>query len=1792
MKRLLLIFVSVALAAGVLSYAAAPKDAKKDESIASLWDQYEKASEKDQVGKMADILETIKARSLEERSTWDYYKSCCGYVAAMSSRNWKLRNELASAAIEEISAYGEPVLDYLLNREMMTDEERLAFLDENAEVLKSRRNTDVYAGVGMIYHKALLPTVADDYQFVLWDMFNGGVFHDFEHRKVIYDKLSESLGGVYPQAAVAEFVFMKTSLRAEVMKDHEEPLAAFAQEHKGKALEVMADALSIALELAEDKTEGGSSEYFKVMRRRVVDLIRERDSFRDDFEKSLAGYCTVLDDILRHLDAKVAYVDVKDGSVQLRLRNLDKIKVRLLQGKETVFETVVRNPKESYYTLDTLSLDLPALDDGDYRIQCLSGTDELGERSFPKYTLSSAVRQDAGGLAIYVADYMTGEPVDSVDVLLYRNDRKLAEVKGFGLNGFTRLPSEIASRLDERSYGQTLVCLVRGEDGKIRKSVLRNLRSEPPVTEAAQASNSVRIMLERSAYNPGEQVRFKAVVYRSYPDGSTATVPAGQEFIARLVDMNDETLASIALTTNEFGSVAGEFPLTMIKRNGRHDVSIWQGDKELSKSSFIVDEYVLPTFDVSFDTLEQVFFAGDEIVISGILKSYTGHPLSSAKVDVKVSLFGDTVLEETVALGHDGAFSVNFKDVADDDASWREYTAEVKVTDLTGETHMFYHRQPVMQRPYIACTLLNPADGQCSIDSDESGVMMLDQETARICCEAGYDSRNLCQGIPLKYSVLKDGVAVVGGEVMSGEAAELDFSCMEPGLYEFRIVMDEHASDGSNVSGELKKKILWLSSDGTHIDVPEIVENIFHVMSEDRMALHVGAGAGPVWAVVELFGNEKQLLRSEIVYVEKGGMKTIDYEYLAEYPDGVVMNVMYFRKGECYRYSHIWRRPVIRHEVPLELTRFMDETLPGTACTISFRTLPGVEAVASVYDVATDRIYSNPWRTVRRSAVTVRQVGIKDVNGKYEGGRFWEMGYSRPIHRSNVLVNPYSSSDDLWELESSVVVGFGGRAAGIRGTGSVRRIYGSRRSDSLMADAVNEEAVPFQMAESKAGFSGMEGIQIRDSFSAALAFEPFLYPDEDGVVTFSFDASDKLSTYVVSVFAHDKEMNNAVERRDMKVTMPVKLSVVQPQYLYEGDVYVLNASVSSLSSADVAGDMMVEVYSGGTYEGQTPLARYVAEDLEIVAGGSAAESFEIEVPSGVDTLGFKVVFAAGEFSDGMFVKIPFYAADQVIREAHSAVLQAGESEEELVRELRSRFVNGSSMGAEYSSMSVLDMLKASLPLVVEAESKDAVSQSEAVYVNLLAAGLRKEDGEDVGAYAQAARTAMEKVAACVNEDGGIAWFEGMKSSPVVTAVVLGRIAGLRDRGLLELMSSDYSDLVSDAVKYLDSVYFNDSDRPVWYGGLSFWQYLAVRAGYAEVPFDERAARKAVGSGEYREFKTDVKDFLTPARGEAWTDGCVFGKVRMLSILSDLMASQEGMTLARQWGLRGYRMRRSMIRELNSLKEYAAEHPSGGVYYPNAVMPWRGLLESEAYAHAMTCDLFRDLSSDPDLSDGLAEIADGIRLWIMLQKETQAWSADSGFVEAMASVYDASDAVKDTRVVVLSKRFLKPFAEIKEAGNGFKVSVAYYKDGKELQEGDTLTVGDKITARYSLWSEENRSFVRLSVPRAACMRPVDQLSGWTWGWFRPLGYGIFSVTPYSYREVKADKTLYWIDVFPEEESTIEEELFVTQSGVYTFPVAEIESLYAPHYRANDGFGVMMPNVVDRNILNDYAILYLK
>lgn len=280
-------------------------------------------------------------------------------------------------------------------------------------------------------------------------------------------------------------------------------------------------------------------------------------------------------------------------------------------------------------------------------------------------------------------------------------------------------------------------------------------------------------------------------------------------------------------------------------------------------------------------------------------------------------------------------------------------------------------------------------------------------------------------------------------------------------------------------------------------------------------------------------------------------------------------------------------------------------------------------------------------------------------------------------------------------------------------------------------------------------------------------------------------------------------------------------------------------------------------------------------------------------------------------------------------------------------------------------------------------------------------------------------------------------------------------------------------------------------------------------------------------------------------------GQILAKARRLLSLKAL-TTEDGLALAKAWGVglrASAKLKKSIDADVASLLEYAVKHPDGGYYYPNAVMPWRGLMESEAYAHALLCRLLSDVSEDT--------VADGIRLWLLLQKETQNWEAEPAFVDAVQAILEGSENLLDTKVMELSGTSRLPFAQVKASANGFTIERIFQKaDGTPITEGDSVHVGDKIVALYRIWSAQNRSFVRLTAPREATLRPVVQTSGYS-------GAG-------GYRNVMAGASEYFREYFPEETTVIREEFFVTQEGRFAAPVPVIESLYAPHYRANTAF----------------------
>lgn len=1709
-------------------------NAKDDEghTLVKLWTSYRKAADADKPRSEADILAKIKKEASARRLTWDFYDACDKYVDVRSSSNWKLRPDLEKKRKEEIEAFGEPIAVFFV-RSSESCESRRAYVEEHKGELQKAHNPEFYMRDGRLggcnYSKALMQLLGNDYEFVLWSLFleDGGSGEIAEHYR-----------GQYPCEAFVRYELASRKPESE----RDKALEAFAVQYQGKAASLLAESDLISSAFTKLRNDKGTSSEFISLRARCQKAIDKGRSFSGS-ERTIADCCLAPSEIIESLDEKSIDYSVSDDVLTVSLRNLPSARAKIMDGKTTVFDKSIDNPVRSFYVFDTLSVKLPSLPDKDYTVICSNGKYE-SKGHYIKHTLSIALRRDSEGYAVLVADYKTGEPVKTCTLkLLDRDNKELAAVTDFAIDGFTRLPKAIMDKIPAKDRG----CSLRAETiDPDRRSRMSGQRRISPVevrvsnTTSGEELRRAVVLTDRGAFKPGETVHFKAILYSG--DFKYRVCDAGLAVTAELYDPGRQLVDTKDFTTNDFGSIDGDFILKKADRGGRFAIRITAGGCQLASTSVTVDEFVLPTFSLAWSVNDRLYLPGDIFEVGGIVKSYSGHGLSSAKATYSIRSAGTTVEEGDLKLNDDGSFGIAFKSGK---TKWgASYVISVKISDGTGETLEFNTSVDISESLRLNAKINNSAKGSfCLKDRTRRGSIVSDDNAVIRLFLDSYGGKVLSYPkLTLTYTIKSGDKAVAAGTVENGRDETVNFSRLPSGLYVLEARAIAVNDDGEVFNSSEGLTFVKVEDDDSALNFD--AESFFKEV--DGLALQFGASCGPVWAVVELFGDGNILLDKRMEHLDgikgkAGSLTTIRFERKEGYPEDLSINVFYFHDKQSFEYSRKYSAGRIDCPLPLTFSRFLDTTVPGCSHTFSLKTLAGVECAATVFDISSETINPNKWY-----AVTTREKIMPSIDYTSTCG----------VNESNL------------DYEEAIPFHF----------------HGSARTKGGMVPMLAYSTVDntVEMSEDIAADDSGQTIAIRENFANTLVWEPFLRPDDDGLVSFSFDTGDKLSTFAVQIFAHDKDFHNSVLRREMLVTLPVKVAFVQPQYLYEGDRYVARVTVSNSLSEAVSGQITVKFLDGTDYK-TAKVLQTTGKGVNVPAGGSIGVDCGIAAP-GVKNLGLLVSFKADnpEFgSDGAFVTIPVSAPVQTITEAHSALLLASDDRVALIDSLRTLFVNSDGADASIKDISIRGMLTEAIQEKLGTDCKDLLSRSEVLYAALLVSQLHAFNAvasidastetiptvaSDTAKQSASAPASVEvipeeqmeaiisDIVACHNPDGGFAWFAGMNSSPVITAALLERLAKIGDACPQELLA-----LVPDAAKYLDRYFLAGNARPRWCGGLSLEEYLHVRSLFPATGLD----KKGVGRKSLASFRKEAKAYLVPS-GRRGLDGQVFEKARRMQTLYSLLGSAEGKSLAKSFGISAFtstRLSKSLDKDIASLLQYAEPHKSGGIYYPNAVMPWRGLLEGELYAHSMICDLLSECGHD--------EVSEGIRLWMMVQKETQKWDDDPAYIEALGSVLRGSEATLDTRVISLADTTSIPFEDVRPAGNGFRVKALYFLGDKEIADGEVLHVGDKITAKYEIWNEENRSFVRLCAPRNAALRPVHQTSGHYGWWVRPLFVsGWTSFSPQGYRSVLSDRTEYWFDSYPEEKTTISEDLFVTQEGTFRSPVTVIESLYAPHYRAND------------------------
>ncbi|MTG97303.1 MG2 domain-containing protein [Myroides albus] len=211
---------------------------------------------------------------------------------------------------------------------------------------------------------------------------------------------------------------------------------------------------------------------------------------------------------------------------------------------------------------------------------------------------------------------------------------------------------------------------------------------------------------DRAIYRPGQIVYFKSILTSLV--GVKEKIEPNKQVEVILKDVDNNSVATLKLTSNEFGSIQGSFVLPNSGRLGRYSIEV-QGANGVQYLS--VEEYKRPKFEVKVDKVKKPYQINDKVTVTGEAIAFSGVKISNAKVVYRIDRSieytfmpwykrmsipyypieqikqGETVTDQ------DGKFTVDFKaipekeEVDKDSTQTYLYTVNVDVVDETGETH-------------------------------------------------------------------------------------------------------------------------------------------------------------------------------------------------------------------------------------------------------------------------------------------------------------------------------------------------------------------------------------------------------------------------------------------------------------------------------------------------------------------------------------------------------------------------------------------------------------------------------------------------------------------------------------------------------------------------------------------------------------------------------------------------------------------------------------------------------------------------------------------------------------------------------------------------------------------------------------------------------------------------------------------------------------------------------------------------------------------------------------------------
>lgn len=1307
-----------------------------------------------------------------------------------------------------------------------------------------------------------------------------------------------------------------------------------------------------------------------------------------------------------------------------------------------------------------------------------------------------------------------------------------------------------------------------------------------------------QLFTDRSIYRPGQTVHASAISY-IVKKGLDASVPGkSMELNFILRDPNWKQVAEQKATTDEYGTASVDFELPKEGKTGQYSISV----NGTASEYFRVEEYKRPTFEITFPKVNEKYNWGDTVVVKATAKTYAGIPVQGAKVEYQVTRrnqlwwwgagsAGQLVKTDSCVTREDGTFDVEIpleaslsgKDEADMSdfmriARFFNFEVSAIVTDISGESHEGVMSLPLGTKPTILTVNLPKR-----IETDSLKTVTFAYRNA--------------SGMPissrLKYRIDKGewkdaeaNVPVSIKEYASSASSASSSLVWKSGVHQLEAICGQDT---------LQQKFTLFSMKDTHPVEPttEWYYQTAKTFPRDGKPVYIQVGSSENGAhiVYSIIAGNKLL--------EKGAWElgdsivTLPFTYKEEYASGIVLNYSFVKQGKCYTRMMSIARPLPEKKLDIAWKTFRNRLTPGQKeeWTLKITTPDGKPAKAQLmsvlYDKSLDQIAPHSWKmslgfsqwlpscywTSNLWYYKMDLLGVYptkyfdqkqlDVD-KFDGKYFSYYAYMQAVELSKLERSSGGTVESV-RIQKDEVVREEAKGIWIRSS-KMTRVGAAAPSANKVFDVVEEMPQFAGGSGSDAGLF-LDKVQVRENMNETAFFYPALESDNNGNVAIRFTLPESVTTWKFMGLAHDKEMRNGLLVDEAVAQKTVMVQPNMPRFLREGDKSTIVVKLFNTSDKKVSGNTRMQILDPETNK----VVWQKTQNYSIDAEGSATISFDVQgLKEGVYIN--KVVAAGNGYSDGEQHYLPVLSNRELVVNTLPITLhQKGEQSFDLSKLFlnkegkQAKGAEEAKVTIEYTNNPSWLMVKA-LPAISNPDEEDAISLMSAIYANTITNHVQKHLSlENLTQESIRLQNQVEKLKKLQNPDGSFSWWKGMKGSRYMTTSVaemmvrLNAVAGVQ---------KSTAKMLTSAIDYLS-----------WQTAQEVREMKKQEEKKQKVSPSEQALHYLyILSVDGRKMKQNLeqdKAYLLDKMSKMTGDFSIYGKARAAVVLA--RNSQQNAAYREKAG-----------EYLQSVNEYAVYREEMGRYYDTrkALYSWRNYKIPTQVSVIEAMQMLK-----PNDKQTIEEM----QRWLLMSKRTQVWDTPVNTVDAVYAFMKGNESnwnrkaenavlkldgkllpmpqdsttlgyVKTERPGKASKlsidkksdytswgavyaEFKQPISEIGSMESGIKVRRVIVP--AESESKGNAQVGEKVKVTLIITADRDYDFVQITDKRAACLEPVNQLSGYQWS----IG---------CYVSPRDHATNFYFDRLSKGKHIVEMEYYVDRKGDYQSGTCTAECTYSPEF----------------------------